>query len=172
VIDLSLRPLSVADEDVALLACRELAADGFSFLVEDYDPSEAWIAYLARLDRVSRGVSLPEGRVPATFLVAVVDDTIVGRTSIRHALNDFLTTWGGHIGYGVRPAFRRRGYATAILKQSLNVARTLGIEQALVTCYDSNVASAAVIESCGGVLENIVPGLAGEAPKRRYWLAT
>jgi predicted acetyltransferase len=38
-----------------------------------------------------------------------------------------------------------------------------------VTCDDDNLASATVIERCGGVLENIVPD-DGRAPKRRYWI--
>jgi predicted acetyltransferase len=66
---------------------------------------------------------MPADRVPATFLVADVDGAIVGRVSIRHELNDHLTHFGGHIGYGVRPAHRRRGYATEILRQSLVIAR-------------------------------------------------
>ena len=61
---------------------------------------------------------------------------------------------GGHIGYAVRPAHRRRGYATEILRQSLIVARAVGVDGVLVTCDDDNVGSAAVIERCGGVLES------------------
>ena len=48
-----------------------------------------------------------------------------------------------------------------------------GAERALVTCDDHNAASAATIERCGGVLEDVVPGPEGDtAPKRRYWLPT
>jgi predicted acetyltransferase len=42
----------------------------------------------------------------------------------------------------------------------------------LITCDDDNVASARVIEACGGHLERVVPG--GESddgtPFRRYWI--
>jgi predicted acetyltransferase len=94
---------------------------------------------------------------------------LVGRVSIRHELNAYLAELGGHIGYAVRPEFRRRGYATGILRQSLLVAQELGIDQALVTCDDENAGSARVIERCGGVLADVVPGPDGSAPKRRYW---
>jgi predicted acetyltransferase len=108
--------------------------------------------------------------VPATFLIVEVDGQLVGRTSIRHSLNPYLECWGGHIGYAVRPAFRRHGYATEILRQSLDVARSLGLRRALVVCANTNVRSAHIIERCGGEFENIVPGPEGEGPKRRYWI--
>jgi predicted acetyltransferase len=79
-----------------------------------------------------------------------------------------LFNYGGHIGYGVRPEFRRRGYATEILRQSLGYIRELGVADVLMTCLDENVGSATVIETCGGELENIVD-LEGK-PLRRYWI--
>ena len=164
-----LRPLSVADEASVRLAHDELALDGFSFLLDEAD-GESWGEYIARLAMVARGTDVPPDRVPATFLVAEVGGVIVGRTSVRHQLNEYLAAAGGHIGYGVRPGFRRRGYATEILRQSLLRARALGIEVALVTCDIDNVGSATVIERCGGVLDGVVPDPGGGPPKRRYWI--
>lgn len=149
-------------------AQQELAADDFEFAI-GLRPETPWDEYVDRLDRYRRAVDLPPGFVPATFLVATVDGRIVGRTSIRHELNEFLREVGGHIGYGVVPAARRRGYATEILRQSLVIARSNGVGRALVTCDDDNVGSATVIERCGGVLENVVE-LPGGVPKRRYWI--
>jgi len=108
--------------------------------------------------------------VPATFLVAEVDGQVIGRVSIRHHLNPYLADVAGHIGVGVRPGFRRRGYATAILRQSLSVAAATGLARVLVTCDADNVGSAKVIEQCDGVLGNVVPGRDGSEPRRRYWV--
>jgi predicted acetyltransferase len=127
-----------------------------------------WAAYLQKRERDRRGVDIPPGWVPSTFLVADDGGELVGRVSIRHELNEFLASLGGHIGYGVRPAFRRRGYASEILRQALVIARSLGIEGVLVTCDEDNVASRAVIERLGGMLEDVRPDPEG-APKRRYW---
>ncbi|HEY8719834.1 GNAT family N-acetyltransferase [Pengzhenrongella sp.] len=166
---LRLRPLGAADEPQAREAHTELALDGFEFLL-DRTVGESWPAYLARLEDQRVGVDLPEGWVPSTFLVAEVDGVIVGRISIRHLLNAYLAEVGGHIGYGVRPGFRRRGYATEMLRQSLVIARGEGVERVLVTCDADNVGSAQTIENCGGELERIAPGRDGWSAKRRYWI--
>lgn len=162
-----LRPLRKGDEADVMQAQAELADDDFDFAF--LRPGEPWITYLTRVERERCGLDLDPGRVPATFLVAEADGTVVGRVSIRHELNEFLAANGGHIGYAVRPAFRRRGYAASILRQALPIAAGLGSTRVLVTCDDTNVASVKVIEGCGGVLANVVPG-DGRPPIRRYWI--
>jgi predicted acetyltransferase len=153
----------------ARAAHEELARENFEFLLA-WSPENDWSEYLERLDRIRRGQDLPGDWVPATFLVAEVDSELVGRVSIRHELNAFLADLGGHIGYGVRPRYRRRGYAVEILRQALVVARAEGVERVLVTCDDGNIASMRVIERLGGVLED-VRAAGGDTPKRRYWIA-
>jgi predicted acetyltransferase len=104
-------------------------------------------------------------------LVADVDGEIVGRVSLRFELNEYLTERGGHVGYGVAPAHRRKGYATEILRQALVVIRAEGVDPVLVTCDEHNVASFRTIERNGGVLESIAPPNYGELESvRRYWI--
>lgn len=167
--ELRLRPLRTDDEAEAVRAHEELVADDFELLL-GWSPERTWADLLEQHERERLGLDLPAGRVPAVFLVAEVDGEIVGRTSIRFALNDWLAAYGGHVGYGVRPAHRRRGHATEILRQSLVLARAGGVDRVLVTCDDDNVGSSAVIERCGGVLEGLVDEPGQAVPKRRYWI--
>jgi predicted acetyltransferase len=129
--------------------------------------------YLEILEQHARGEHVPPGHVPSTFLFTFSGRRIVGRVGIRHELNDFLLPIGGHIGYTVVPEFRRRGYATEMLRQSLAIARQrFGPTRVLVTCDDDNVRSIRTIEKNGGVLENVVTGPDLDTPKRRYWIDT
>lgn len=166
-----LRPLGMNDKEQAIQAHLELAVEDFHFLLNSFAENEPWEIFIDRVNSANRDQDLPVGKVPATFLVAEVDGQIVGRVSIRHRLNEYLQQRGGHIGYGIRPEFRGRGFATEIMQGALVIASALGIEKALVTCDDSNIASSRVIEKCGGVLENIVELDNGEKV-RRYWVAT
>lgn len=164
---MELRPLRISDEAEAVQGHVELAKENWEYLL-GYDEGMSWSSYLEILHSESLGQNLAEGRVPASFLIAESGGSLIGRVSIRHCLNDFLLHMGGHIGYGVRPGFRRQGFAKEILRQSLQLIYELGISDVLVTCGNENLGSIQTIESQGGVLENIVEhdGVA----IRRYWI--
>ena len=108
----------------------------------------------------------PSHHVTSTNLWWIDGAEYLGRLSIRHRLTERLLERGGHIGYDVRPTARRRGHATAMLAAALPVARSLGIDPALITCDTGNVASRKVIEANGGVLEDERHG------KLRFWAPT
>jgi predicted acetyltransferase len=94
---LRLRPLRPRDEAAFRAAHRAMAAaDGFNFGL-GLRPGMSWSGYLKALDDERAGTARPADRVPATFLVADVGGEIVGRTSIRHALNNYLRQKGGRV---------------------------------------------------------------------------
>jgi len=165
---LRLRPLREEDEAAFAAGHRAMAAEGFTFGL-GYEPGKPWHTYLRELEDHRQGRNLPARHVPGIFLVAEVAGEIVGRTSVRFWLNDFLVQRGGHIGYAVLPQHRRRGYATEILRQSLIIARAAGVDRVLVTCDQDNVGSRAVIEACGGALDSRVT-VDGEPPVLRFWI--
>jgi predicted acetyltransferase len=166
--DLQLRPVCREDEAAFRRGHRAMAAEGFTFGLF-YEDGMPFGLYAEQLERYRRGVGLRGRLVPNTFVVADVGGEIVGRASIRHRLNEFLALEGGHIGYGVLPEHRRKGYATEILRQALCIAAGHGVTRALITCDDDNVGSATVIERCGGVFDSHVIGENGTL-MRRYWI--
>ena len=111
-----------------------------------------------------------EGRVPdSTFFCLDTDRNIfVGAINIRHYLNEELLYTGGHIGDGIRPGERRKGYATAMIGLGLEECRKLGITKVLMTCDKDNIGSARSIMNNGGVLENEV--MEDGVLEQRYWI--
>jgi predicted acetyltransferase len=165
----SFRAPRLADEAAIITAQGIMEPDGFEFAL-DYTIGSDFLAWLAHVEDERFGRNLPEGRVPATFEVAVVDGQIAGRISVRHELTEFLLLKGGHIGYGVLPPFRGRGVGKRLLQRGLEITKSLGIQRALVTCDADNLASRRIIESAGGRYESdyLQPGVT--VPTRRYWI--
>jgi predicted acetyltransferase len=161
------------DEEDEFIRAHRATTPEAPFFLHHYEEGMPFRRYLEALDEYERGMNLPPDHVPSTFLFAFLGQRIIGRVTIRHRLNDVLSRVGGHIGYVVVPEFRRRGYASAILRLALHIAREkLGINQVLVTCDDDNIGSIRTIENNGGVLENVITGPDLDKPKRRYWIDT
>jgi predicted acetyltransferase len=160
-----------ADDEAAFHEARaSVPADNPTFL-RDYRPGMTFAAFLRLLDDYRAGRGLPPDVAPSSFLFAFDDGRIVGRASLRHALVPPLGDVAGHIGYAVLPAFRNRGFATTILRDTVRYAHAeLGLARVLVTCDDDNAASIRVIGKCGGVLADILDDVALRRPKRRYWI--
>lgn len=116
------------------------------------------------------GVNLREGWVPdSTFWLVNKDRRVIGVVNIRHQLTEFLLKSGGHIGYGIRPSERRKGYATKLLSLSLEKAKQLGIEKVLVVCDETNVGSMKVITNNGGIPDSDFIEEDGNIIKR-FWI--
>ncbi len=110
-----------------------------------------------------------KGLVPSSIYFLMDEYKIIyGVIDIRHELNDYLLRYGGHIGYGIRPSQRRKGYASQMLTLALPIVKELGISKALITCDKNNTGSAKTIMNNGGILENEV--INGDEITQRYWI--
>lgn len=168
--DLILRELRESDERALRDAVAAWPAEEEMTFAPEYDASQPFAAYVAKLEGFARGENLPPRWVPSITMFGFAGDVIVGRLQLRLELNE-LRMIMGQIGYVVLPQFRKRGYASAMLRQGLDRARTAGMTRVLITCDDGNVASMRTIERGGGVLMDVLPLPDGQPAKRRYWIA-
>ena len=104
------------------------------------------------------------------FLLDEDRDRLLGAVNIRHYLSDSLLKEGGHIGAGIRPSERRKGYATEMIRLALTECKKLGIDRVLMTCDKDNIGSAKSIIKNGGVLENEFVNSDGDV-EQRYWIS-
>ena len=109
-------------------------------------------------------------------------DEYLGQLSVRPELGTpYLVTYGGHVGYSIRPGRRRRGYGQIILSLALRECIDMGLARLLVTCDSDNIGSKKIIERNGGQFESAmdmdVRALKAEGRRRRekvrklrYWI--
>lgn len=83
---------------------------------------------------------------------------------------DKLNTWASHIGYGIRPTKRRKGYAKVALYLALLEEQKLGEENVLLECTVDNIASNKTIISLGGKLEKTELDEYDNTMTNYYWI--
>ena len=148
--------------------------DEWTALEQDFSPYVIRKNDYHDFDRYLAGLEIREphdGLVPDStfFCLDAGRNIFVGAVNIRHYLNEHLLFSGGHIGDGIRPSERRKGYATAMIGLALEECRKLGIKKVLMICDSDNIGSAKSIIRNGGILENEVINEYG-IPVQRYWI--
>jgi predicted acetyltransferase len=152
---------------------EQLGASGENGFIGTGQPTDAktLAGYLQSLVDMDMGVNLRPQWVPmTTFWLVNHEDEIVGVSRLRHRLTPSLLEDGGHIGYYVQPDYRGRGYGKIILTLTLQEARKLDIERALLTVRHDNTPSIRIIETSGGVMEDERTDPDG-VRYRRYWIS-
>ena len=143
---------------------------GVSGLDDEYQDYEKWLEKLEsrkKEDACSNDICI--GR--EYFLIRESDNKLVGMINLRWNLNEWMMTNAGHIGYGIRPTERRKGYNKISLYLCLLEAREIGLDKVLLTADDNNLGSVKTIQALGGVLENKVPNYKDEnVLMGRYWI--
>jgi len=122
--------------------------------------------YLANLEVKEDTENLVQDSV--WFLLDEERSRFLGAVNIRHRLAPCVAHTGGHIGDGIRPSERRKGYATLMIGLALEKCRELGMKKVLMTCDTDNIGSAKSIIKNGGVPELIVED--DGVPEQRYWI--
>lgn len=141
--------------------------------VVERDPAdfEAMVQFLYAQDSEEKLSGAGANWVPhSTYWLVDEREEIVGAVNIRHRLNAKLLNSGGHIGYGIRPSERRKGYATQLLALALEKTRELRLVRVLVVCDKGNIGSERTILKNGGLLESEHTEDDGNVV-RRFWIA-
>lgn len=137
--------------------------------LEKFDSSEEWIEYLKSCENIQ---TCPKGTVNSDEYIFVREDDnkIVGMINLRRQLNDFLRTFGGQIGYCVRPSERGKGYGKKMLSECLDICRKNLMDKVLLTCDSTNEISKKTILSNGGVYEGSKFQEEENKTVERYWI--
>ena len=140
------------------------------FLNEPFDTLEEFAKFIKMLDMCEHATNDSPYASTTSYFVTDGHGRLIGATSLRHYLTvEGFNSWG-HIGYGIRPSERRKGYAVQSLKLMLEQAKARHINRVLIGVHERNVGSWKTVEKCGGVLENTVSVEGDDEPIRRYWI--
>lgn len=142
--------------------------DGCGPLRRCENPTE----YILECRKYTVPETLLEGTVIATQFLYIrkVDNRLVGMIQVRHYFNKYLSKYGGHIGYSIKPGERRKGYATSMLKAILPYCKEIGLDEILITCIRDNIGSEKTILNNGGVYESTVYEWKERCKLKRFWI--
>lgn len=128
------------------------------------------------LELIKQDIVWRENRIKSHFYFLFDDNIsgeIIGWIQIRHKiplikLSTDITEEVGHIWYWIAPKYRRKWYATKMLKLALEKIKELklDIDNVLITCDVTNIGSAKVIENNWWIFEKI-----NLRNKKRYWIS-
>ena len=171
----------IGNQNLRLERPSESLYQKFSLFVEDMRANNQtlWAPYLPKetekpLDFVNRllkrETEAEAPLVPETIYWATFDGHVVGRISLRHQLEGNLHKIGGHIGFEVSPKWRRKGFATEMLRLILLTDKAKAIGKLLLTCSPQNEASNKTIISNNGKLTQTVFVEIVQEERNHYWI--
>jgi len=129
--------------------------------------------WLDDLENNKHEENLPKDYSTHTFYLAENDEgRIVGAIGLRWKEVPVLMTYGGFIGYSIRPTERGKGYASEMLRQGIQKFKENDSKRKkiLITCKDFNIPSIKVIEKNKGIYENSYYNKDEGYTYLRYWI--
>lgn len=137
--------------------------------IDEFTKYKSNIAGIGSLEKISEGYTFEQAlerclsmenkeyaekvnRCPGkTFLlIRENDNKVVGTINLRWDLNETMLQFGGHIGYGIRPTERRKGYNKINLYLGMIEAKKVGLEKVMLTCDVDNLGSDKTLKALGG----------------------
>ena len=140
------------------------------FMLDEYEDIEKWHLYNQLFERAD---TCPPGYSIGIMYLYIHENEVIGMVNIRpDALNHpALKQFGGHIGYSVKPEYRKMGVGKSMLKDVLTLCRQeYKLDKVLVTCFSNNEGSKRIIVENGGILENEIVYPPENKLMQRYWV--
>ena len=133
----------------AFFDCGETVINGSELL----DQTASYAEWLQNVTANANPETVsPDWVLTDTFFAFDAQNRIVGIIDLRHTLNAFLRDFG-NCGYSVRPSERKKGYATEMLRQLLQIAAAAGMHELHLSVERDNLPSVRTIRKNGGVYE-------------------
>lgn len=132
---------------------------------------EEWLDRLDKMSDPDYAASINKCPSKTFFFVSEEDKRIIGMINIRYNLTEAMLKFGGHIGYGIRPTERRKGYNKINLYLGLLKAREeFGLDRVMLDCSVTNLGSDRTIRALGGVLEKCEMDPNDNTLTNAYWI--
>ncbi len=139
----------------------------------DYKTEKDFEKLLNRLKEVENGINLEGYASSNTYWLLDLDtNKLIGGSNLRHYLDDKGIKYWGHIGYGIRPSERKKGYGTFLLKLTLEKAKEKGIDKVYLGAYEENIGSWKLMEKCNATFDKLVYEEETNKPIKKYWIET
>ena len=136
-----------------------------------YDTEKEFNEMLHRIDEVEKGINLDGYASSTTYWLYDEDNNrIIGASNLRHFLDEIGGEYWGHIGYGIRPTERGKGYGTLILNLTLEKAKNIGLNKVYLGAYEDNISSWKIMEKCNAKFEQIIYERETGLPIKKYYI--
>lgn len=132
---------------------------------------EEWLLELEKRKKVEYVKQINRCLSKTFIVVRENDDKVIGMINIRYNIsNEMLKNEASHIGYGIRPTEREKGYAKIALYLALLEEQKLGEENVLLECTVDNIGSNRTIQALGGKLEKTELDSYDNTMTNYYWI--
>lgn len=117
---------------------------------ETFVTKDNFDTFLKNVEEKKEGIG--NDGIKEIFYWFMEDDKIIGSGSIRlnPEIDEYTEKVCGHLFYQIIPSKREKGYGTILCHLLLEKMHELGFNEALISCFDSNVGSIKIIENNSG----------------------
>lgn len=132
---------------------------------------EEWLEELEKRKDIEYLEKIKKCPSKTFFLIRENDNKLIGMINVRYNISEErLKNGASHIGYGIRPTERRKGYNKINLYLGLLEEQKLGEENVLLDCTIDNEGSNKTILALGGKLEKTEIDPSDNTLTNYYWI--